>query len=234
MRSVMSESLRTADWVNKGAKAKGFKDPLFYNGSQYTKHMKNPHPLSANALRPSLGRVLRGWLSLGLAWGCVCLPALSQSDMPQAWQPGEVANVTQTDDHQEVRKLLRQAKYTAALTWVEGSLKKNPRDPQMLFWRAFIHEQTGQADKALPMYLSLTQDYPELPEPHNNLGVLYAAKGLRRDAHGHVVRAGHIFAKVSRDEVARQFLSPAPEAMLSALVAEGRLNDDIQPCVAWP
>jgi len=139
--------------------------------------MKNPHPLSANALHPSLGRVLRGWLSLGLAWGCVCLPALSQSDMPQAWQPGEVANVTQTDDHQEVRKLLRQAKHTAALTWVEGSLKKNPRDPQMLFWRAFIHEQTGQADKALPMYLSLTQDYPELPEPHNNLGVLYAAQG---------------------------------------------------------
>lgn len=54
--------------------------------------------------------------------------------------------------------------------------------------------------------------------------VLYAAKGLRRDATGHIVRAGHIFAKVSRDEVARQFLSPAPEAMLSALVAEGRLT----------
>ncbi|GAA2793108.1 PfaD family polyunsaturated fatty acid/polyketide biosynthesis protein [Mycolicibacterium pallens] len=54
--------------------------------------------------------------------------------------------------------------------------------------------------------------------------VLYAARGLRRDANGQIVRAGHIFAKVSRDEVARQFLSPAPEAMLSALVAEGRLT----------
>ncbi|WP_163767428.1 PfaD family polyunsaturated fatty acid/polyketide biosynthesis protein [Mycolicibacterium parafortuitum] len=56
--------------------------------------------------------------------------------------------------------------------------------------------------------------------------VLYAAKGLRRGADGRVVRAGHIFAKVSRDEVARQFLSPAPEPMLRALVAAGRLTAD--------
>ncbi len=56
--------------------------------------------------------------------------------------------------------------------------------------------------------------------------VLYAAKGLRRGADGQILRAGHIFAKVSRDEVARHFLSPAPEPMLRALVAEGRLTAD--------
>jgi trans-AT polyketide synthase/acyltransferase/oxidoreductase domain-containing protein len=54
--------------------------------------------------------------------------------------------------------------------------------------------------------------------------VLYAAKGLRRGAGGQVVRAGRIFAKVSRDEVARQFLSPAPEVMLRALVTAGRIT----------
>jgi trans-AT polyketide synthase, acyltransferase and oxidoreductase domains len=54
--------------------------------------------------------------------------------------------------------------------------------------------------------------------------VLYAAKGLRRGPDGQVIRAGRIFAKVSREEVARLFLCPAPEAMLSALVAEGRLT----------
>ncbi|MBO0675901.1 PfaD family polyunsaturated fatty acid/polyketide biosynthesis protein [Mycolicibacterium sp. S2-37] len=56
--------------------------------------------------------------------------------------------------------------------------------------------------------------------------VLYAAKGLRRGPDGRVMRAGRIFAKVSREEVARQFLSPAPEAMLRALVDEGRLTAD--------
>ena len=56
--------------------------------------------------------------------------------------------------------------------------------------------------------------------------VLYATKGLRRGVNGEVLRSGRIFAKVSRDEVARQFLSPAPESMLRALVAEGRLTAD--------
>ncbi len=56
--------------------------------------------------------------------------------------------------------------------------------------------------------------------------VLYSVKGLRRGADGQIVRAGRIFAKVSRDEVARQFLSPAPEVMLQALVAEGRITPD--------
>jgi PfaD family protein len=54
--------------------------------------------------------------------------------------------------------------------------------------------------------------------------VLYAAKGLRRGPDGQIIRAGRIFAKVSRDEVARHFLSPAPEAMLRALVVEGRIT----------
>lgn len=54
--------------------------------------------------------------------------------------------------------------------------------------------------------------------------VLYAVKGLRRGPDGQILRAGRIFAKVSREEVARLFLSPAPEAIMRALVAEGRLT----------
>ncbi|MFY1621170.1 PfaD family polyunsaturated fatty acid/polyketide biosynthesis protein, partial [Micromonospora sp. WMMD736] len=54
--------------------------------------------------------------------------------------------------------------------------------------------------------------------------VLFAAKGLRRGPDGQVIRSGRIFAKVSREEVARLFLSPAPEAMLRALVTEGRIT----------
>jgi PfaD family protein len=54
--------------------------------------------------------------------------------------------------------------------------------------------------------------------------VLYAAKGLRRGGDGQILRSGRIFAKVSRDEIARHFLMPAPEQMLHALVAEGRLT----------
>ncbi|MEE2778962.1 MAG: PfaD family polyunsaturated fatty acid/polyketide biosynthesis protein [Myxococcota bacterium] len=54
--------------------------------------------------------------------------------------------------------------------------------------------------------------------------VLLSAKGLTRGADGSIQRRTHIFAKVSRVEVARPFMSPAPEAMLAPLVASGHLT----------
>lgn len=53
---------------------------------------------------------------------------------------------------------------------------------------------------------------------------LLAAKGLRRAPDGSIRRRTHLFAKVSRVEVAGPFLSPAPEALLAPLVADGRLT----------
>ncbi len=54
--------------------------------------------------------------------------------------------------------------------------------------------------------------------------VRYSATGLTANAQGHVVRRNHILAKISRPEVARRFLSPAPADVLAALVARGRLT----------
>jgi trans-AT polyketide synthase, acyltransferase and oxidoreductase domains len=51
-----------------------------------------------------------------------------------------------------------------------------------------------------------------------------AAAGLGTDRSGRVVRRTQIFAKVSRPEVAEKFLSPAPAAILSALVGQGLIS----------
>ncbi len=51
-----------------------------------------------------------------------------------------------------------------------------------------------------------------------------AAAGLSLDPAGRVVRRHHVFAKISRAEVAAQFMSPPPAAMLRALVAQGKLT----------
>lgn len=53
-----------------------------------------------------------------------------------------------------------------------------------------------------------------------------AATGLHRDADGRIQRTTKIMAKVSRPEVARLFLSPAPEKILQRLVADGRLRPE--------
>ena len=96
----------------------------------------------------------------------------------QNWQPGQLtAQVVQNDPHNDVRKLMRHAKYSQALLLVNKGLATNPRDPQMRFWQGFLFEQLGQPDMAIQVYLALTQEYPELAEPSNNLGVLYAAQG---------------------------------------------------------
>ncbi len=52
-----------------------------------------------------------------------------------------------------------------------------------------------------------------------------AVAGLRADTRG-VVRARHLFAKVSRPEVAEQFLSPAPPEILALLQDRGQLTAD--------
>lgn len=123
------------------------------------------------------------WCVLGWAGWCAAPALLAQttatsSALLDPWQPGQlITPTTQSTPHNDVQKLLRQAKYPQALVLVDKALLKNPRDPQMRFWQAYIYEQTGNPNLAMPVYLTLTQDYPELAEPHNNLGVLYAAQG---------------------------------------------------------
>ncbi|MFI5793684.1 PfaD family polyunsaturated fatty acid/polyketide biosynthesis protein [Streptomyces sp. NPDC051677] len=53
-----------------------------------------------------------------------------------------------------------------------------------------------------------------------------SAAGLRTDRAGHVVRRTHLFAKVSRPETAAAFMSPAPPALLTALVERGQLSHE--------
>lgn len=56
--------------------------------------------------------------------------------------------------------------------------------------------------------------------------VLYRARGLRRGADGRTVCAHRIVAKVSRPEVAEQFMAPAPGPVLDRLRRENALTDE--------
>jgi hypothetical protein len=53
-----------------------------------------------------------------------------------------------------------------------------------------------------------------------------AVAGLRTDRGGDVVRARHLFAKVSRPEVAEKFLSPALAELLRILLHGGQTTED--------
>lgn len=55
--------------------------------------------------------------------------------------------------------------------------------------------------------------------------VRYALRGLRVDSAGRIQRSNAVFAKVSRPEVAVRFMSPAPAAMVQALLEAGHINE---------
>ncbi len=80
------------------------------------------------------------------------------------------------DEYTEVNRLSRNGQLQQALARAEAHLSSKPRDPQMRFMRAGILAELDRKDEAEKMLVALTQDYPELPEPYNNLAVLLAAR----------------------------------------------------------
>jgi trans-AT polyketide synthase, acyltransferase and oxidoreductase domains len=56
--------------------------------------------------------------------------------------------------------------------------------------------------------------------------VRYACTGLSTDRAGRIVRRHHLFAKISREEVARRFLEPPPAQILHSLVDRGQLSEN--------
>jgi tetratricopeptide (TPR) repeat protein len=81
------------------------------------------------------------------------------------------------NDVDEVNQLLKAGKQAQALTKVEQALAAKPRDAQLRFLKGVIQTELGKPQDAIGTFTSLTQEYPELPEPYNNLAVLHASGG---------------------------------------------------------
>ena len=85
-----------------------------------------------------------------------------------------VAGPARADDYADVGQLLRSGKLAEAQAKADLYLANKPRDPQMRFLKAVIQTDAGKPEDAITTLTSLTQEFPELPEPYNNLAVLYA------------------------------------------------------------
>ena len=83
----------------------------------------------------------------------------------------------QNDELQEASQLLKQGQLDRALERVEAFLKTKPKDARGRFMRGLILAEQNKPNDAIRIFTELTQEFPELPEPHNNLAVLYASQG---------------------------------------------------------
>ncbi len=81
------------------------------------------------------------------------------------------------DDLQDANALLKKGQHAQALDKVNQYLSSRPRDAQGRFLKGLILTEQNKTGEAIDVFTKLTQDYPELPEPYNNLAVLYAAQG---------------------------------------------------------
>lgn len=85
------------------------------------------------------------------------------------------ATAAHADDYGDVTQLIRSGKLTEAMNRAEQSLATKPRDPQMRFLKGVAQTEAGKQNDAIATFTKLTEDYPELPEPYNNLAVLHAS-----------------------------------------------------------
>jgi tetratricopeptide (TPR) repeat protein len=90
---------------------------------------------------------------------------------------GLLAGAAHADDYAPVTELMRTGQLQQAMARVQQHLASKPRDPQMRFLKGLIEQDSGKPQDAIATYNLLIQDYPELPEPYNNVAVLYAAQG---------------------------------------------------------
>lgn len=93
------------------------------------------------------------------------------------------------DVYDDVERLLRNQQYDKAQQAIAQRLQQAPQDPQMRLLASRLHDARGQTERALDELEALTREFPELPEPHNNLAVLYARQGRLQEALAALQRA---------------------------------------------
>jgi Flp pilus assembly protein TadD len=82
----------------------------------------------------------------------------------------------------EIGALMKAGQNEEALRRAEARLKENPRDAQVRFMRGVILADQGKTVEATLVFETLIQEFPELPEPYNNLAVIHAAQGRYESA----------------------------------------------------
>jgi Flp pilus assembly protein TadD len=106
----------------------------------------------------------------------------------------------------EVQALIARGDAAGALRRAEAATRANPADPQSRFMHAVALMELQRHDEALAAFTRLSQEYPELPEPHNNIALLHARAGqleLARQALQAALRndPGHRAARANLGEV---------------------------------
>ncbi|MDB5750876.1 MAG: Tetratricopeptide 2, partial [Ramlibacter sp.] len=144
-----------------------------------------------------------------------------------------VGGMARADEYGDVNQLLRTGKLPEALAKADQYLAGKPKDPQMRFLKGVIQTESGKAPDAIVTFTRLTEDYPELPEPYNNLAVLYAGQAQfdkARAALEMAIRTNPSYA-TAHENLGDVYAKLASQAYSKALQLDGA-NTAVQPKLA--
>ena len=137
------------------------------------------------------------------------------------------------DDYADVSRLMRAGQYPEAQAKADQYLAGKPKDPQMRFLKGVIQTETGKTNDAIATFTQITQDYPELPEPYNNMAVLYAGQSQfdkARAALEMAIRTNPSYA-TAHENLGDVYAKLASQAYSKALQLDGG-NAGVQPKLA--
>lgn len=84
------------------------------------------------------------------------------------------ATVEETD---EIVRLHGSGNSADAVQLADRILATRPKDAQMRFLKGVVLAESQRSAEAIEVFQGLTEDFPELAEPYNNLAALHAARG---------------------------------------------------------
>ncbi|MEO8302592.1 MAG: tetratricopeptide repeat protein [Betaproteobacteria bacterium] len=170
---------------------------------------------------------------------CVCgMPAYAQDGRDLS----EEARKLYSAGLKEAGTLIKDRQFATASSRLDALIVQRPREPQARFLKGVVETEQGHVDVAIATFRALIEDYPELPEPYNNLAVLYAQRGdygsarvaletaVRTAPNWAVAREnlGDIYARLAADEYERAAKldrdnksAPAKLTLVRSLLAAG-------------
>ncbi len=80
----------------------------------------------------------------------------------------------QGERYRQLQSMIQQGRAEAALAEADKLIAARPRDAQARFIKGVALNALNRPDAAAEIFVALTEEYPELPEPYNNLAVIYA------------------------------------------------------------
>jgi len=109
---------------------------------------------------------------------CVCAALAATSVVAQDGRDlTEEARKQYAQGLREASAMVKDRQFANANLKLDVLLAQRPREPQARFLKGVVQTEQAQDAAAIATFQALIEDYPELPEPYNNLAVLYAQKG---------------------------------------------------------